>query len=426
MTDKDDRPVCFVVMGFGKKTDFESGRTLDLDATYEAIIHPASTEAGYRCIRANEILHSGIIDVKMYEMLLRADLVIADISTGNVNAVYELGVRHALRPFSTIVMKEDKGKLHFDLDHTNTFTYEHLGSDIGNREAKRAKADLASLIRAVRDEGDKRKPDSPVYTYIPHLNRPSLGEQEYESLLDQAEEIQQKFSDLIEEGENAARDSNHVLARDCFTKAQTMNPGDPYLIQQIALHTYKSEKPSVLTALTDALNAIEALDPENSNDPETLGIAGAINKNLWRNTSDLQFLNRAINLYEKGYVIRKDYYNGENAAACYLMRSSNQSSSDERLYDEMSARKIHVSLSEMLEKIVASKSFSERNDQMWIYATLANTAYALDDKLSGEKYEAAFYQLRPAEWQKRTFESGKEAVLNMLENDSDLNSQPQP
>ena len=39
-----------------------------------------------------------MIDTRMYEMLLRADLVIADISTGNVNAVYELGVRHALKP----------------------------------------------------------------------------------------------------------------------------------------------------------------------------------------------------------------------------------------------------------------------------------------------------------------------------------------
>lgn len=104
--------VCFVVMGFGKKVEYETGRVLDLDATYEAIIEPAVSGNGLRCIRADEITQSGIIDVKMYEMLLRADLVIADISTGNVNAVYELGVRHALRPNSTIIMTEDQGKLY--------------------------------------------------------------------------------------------------------------------------------------------------------------------------------------------------------------------------------------------------------------------------------------------------------------------------
>lgn len=103
--------LCFVVMGYGKKTEYESGRTLDLNATYETIIEPAVTSRGLRCVRADEIMQSGLIDVKMYDLLLRADLVIADISTGNVNAVYELGVRHALRPNSTIVMSEDKGKL---------------------------------------------------------------------------------------------------------------------------------------------------------------------------------------------------------------------------------------------------------------------------------------------------------------------------
>ena len=75
---ENDKPTCFVVMGFGKKTDFETGRTLDMDATYEAIIQPAVTGCGLRCIRADEVLHAGVIDVRMYEMLLRADLVIAE------------------------------------------------------------------------------------------------------------------------------------------------------------------------------------------------------------------------------------------------------------------------------------------------------------------------------------------------------------
>ena len=33
-------PACFVIMGFGKKTDFATGRTLDLDKTYKNIIKP--------------------------------------------------------------------------------------------------------------------------------------------------------------------------------------------------------------------------------------------------------------------------------------------------------------------------------------------------------------------------------------------------
>ena len=98
---------CFVVMGFGKKTDFETGRVLDLDQSYHNLIKPAVEAAGLKCIRADEIVHSGLIDVPMYEQLLKADVVVADISTSNRNALYELGVRHALRPYTTVIIAEE-------------------------------------------------------------------------------------------------------------------------------------------------------------------------------------------------------------------------------------------------------------------------------------------------------------------------------
>src|SRR3990167_8894102 len=116
----------------------------------------------------------------MYEMLLRADLVIADISTGNVNAVYELGVRHALRPNSTIIMKEREGKLYFDLNHVNTFEYDHLGEDIGARVAQRAVRELGALIKEVMLTG---KTDSPVYTYLPRLMQPKLSDEQFSDLV---------------------------------------------------------------------------------------------------------------------------------------------------------------------------------------------------------------------------------------------------
>src|SRR5262245_42249758 len=101
---------CFVIMGFGEKTDFQSKpqRVLNLNRTYEDIIEPTVKAAGLSCIRADQIIHSTVIDKPMYEQLLDADLVIADLSTSNANAIYELGVRHALRPYTTIVMAESK------------------------------------------------------------------------------------------------------------------------------------------------------------------------------------------------------------------------------------------------------------------------------------------------------------------------------
>ncbi|UTH49559.1 hypothetical protein KBW81_07350 [Loktanella salsilacus] len=407
-----DEKICFVVMGFGKKTDFESGRTLDLDATYEAIIQPAVEENGLRCIRANEILHSGVIDTKMYEMLLRADLVIADISTGNVNAVYELGVRHALRPKSTIVMKESVGRLHFDLNHVNTFQYDHMGDDIGHREAVRAKAELSTLIKASLAE---TSPDSPVYTFIPTLRNPLLSDEEYEALLNRAEELEETYVAHIERAETAAKDSKHLEAAKYFGLALKMSPGDSYLVQQLALHTYKSKYPSAWLSLVKAAGVLEALSPKHSNDAETLGIAGAIHKNMWFLNDDIETLNLALSFYERGFDLRGDYYNGENAATCFQIRSEVQDDSREALFDRMSARKIRAELVVHWESVVLDDEFDQRSDQMWIFATLANCLFALGETDKASEYEKLFIAEEPAQWALETYASGKEFALSGLD-----------
>src|SRR3954447_1187038 len=110
-------PDCFVVMGYGVKTDLQQNKTFDLDKTYRNIIKPAVEAAGYRCERADEIQHAGIIDVPMYDRLLTADLVVADLSTGNLPAFFELGVRYALKPRTTIVIAEKGFKIPFDPGH---------------------------------------------------------------------------------------------------------------------------------------------------------------------------------------------------------------------------------------------------------------------------------------------------------------------
>jgi tetratricopeptide (TPR) repeat protein len=397
---KDLRKVCFVVMGFGKKTDYESGRTLDLDATYEAIIEPAVTSLNIRCIRSDEIMRAGIIDLEMYEMLLRADLVIADISTGNVNAVYELGVRHALRPNSTLIMKETDGKLYFDLDHISTFQYKHLGDDIGAREAQRARSALLALIPEVMSS---QKPDSPVYTYLPKLQQPRLSEEEYAELLDETEAAQHHLASLLQAGEEALKLSNHVSAVKHFSDALHMKQADAHIIQRLALATYKSNHPSKLDALLKALELIQQLDPEHSNDPETLGIAGAIRKRLWLLSSDPVQLDRSIRHYARGFEIRRDYYNGENLASCYDIRAGLQTDESEALFDRMSAKKVRTAIIDSLTLLIEKPSFADRSDRRWVFATLANCSFAIGRSADGQKFETSFLAENPAEWESETY-----------------------
>ncbi len=410
----DERKLCFVVMGFGKKTDPESGRTLDLNATWQEIIRPAAEQAGMRCVRADEIPHSGHIDLPMYEMLLRADLVIADISTGNANALYELGVRHALRPYATIIMKERGGKFYFDLDHTATFTYEHMGEDIGAKEARRAITDLSLLIQSVIENP---QPDSPVYTFIPKLIQPRLSDEQFEALIERSEENEERFSEIVKQGERALRDDQYIKAVQFFSCAVEMRSEEPYLKQQLALATYKGKEPSEITSLVNALKIINELAPDDSNDPETLGISGAIHKRIWNITRDPAELQLAVKYYGRGFEIRRDYYNGENYALCLNYCAELGGGKKEESYYEVGARKVREELADILTRIVQSPQFADRSDQKWVVATLANTLFGLRLESQAMRYEQQFYKYEEqgqlAGWERETYEQGKQEVMRV-------------
>src|SRR5438045_1303323 len=172
-----DTKTCFVVMGFGKKTDYPTGRVLDLDKSYRTIIRPAAVAAGLECKRADEIMHSGIIDVPMYQQLLMADVVVADVSTYNANAFYELGVRHALRPYTTITIAEDQLVFPFDIGQIAILKCHHLGEDIGASESRRMIKVLSDAIKTV---GSQATVDSPVYTFLSKLKPPEMTEENIE------------------------------------------------------------------------------------------------------------------------------------------------------------------------------------------------------------------------------------------------------
>ena len=413
-----DGKLCFVVMGFGKKTDYETGRTLDLNATYREIIKPAAIEAGLRCIRADEVMHSGHIDLPMYEMLLRAELVIADISTGNPNALYELGVRHALKPFSTIIMKESKGKLHFDLNHTNTFSYDHLGEDIGASEARRAILDLTNLVRGVLT---RQQPDSPVYAFIPRLIQPRMSEEQIEALIQKSEDSEERFSYVLDSAEAALRSDQFEAAVTNFSAAAEVKPGDTYITQRLTLSTYKSQQPSKITALVNALKIISELTPAESNDPETLGIAGAIHKRLWQITKDPAELSLAVKYYGRGFDIRRDYYNGENHAICLNYRSELEIDPVEQSYYRVSARKTREELEVILNDIITSPSFVERSDQKWALASMAQVLFGLGKETEALQFEQRFLGYQDlAQWEIDTFNTSKTDVLMLTKPSQDV------
>ncbi len=205
------------------------------------------------------------------------------------------------------------------------------------------------------------------------------------------------------------KSSSFIEARKLWSRALQKIENEPYFIQQHALSTYKSEEPSERTALQDALNIINKLDPNNTNDPETLGITGAIYKRLWRLDNDIEYLNRAIEYYRKGFQINNDYYTGENYALCLDIKSNTEKNKNEKIYYQIEARKTREKIVKIICEILEQENFEQRNDIKWIYATYSICLFALNEKY--EKYEKIFYSKLVADWEKETYEQSKKQIL---------------
>ncbi len=400
-------------MGYGKKTDPTLGKTFDLDKTYHNIIKPAVLAAGYECVRGDEVQESGLIDRSMYGLLIYADLVIADITTFNPNALYELGIRHAAKPFSTIVMKERDGTIPFDINHNKTFTYSHMGEDISATEATRCQDALTRLILSVEKS---QEVDSPLFQHIQSVKPYVLPEDEYIQLIKDLAEKEELIFALVEQAKVEMAKNDFAEAIKYWKKASTKIENDSYFIQQLALCTYKSKSPSEKLALQDALNVISQLEPDGrtTNDPETLGITGAIYKRLWLlDKSEVEYLERAIKYYNKGFAINSDYYTGENYALCLDLKGAYITDEEEQIYCRLEAKKTRVKIIEIIENLKLDEDFLIRSDLKWIYATLANCHLALGNTDEFEANEVKFIATNPDDWESETYKTAKEQILNL-------------
>lgn len=345
----DTKKRCFVVMGFGTKTDYVSGRKLNLNKSYKYLIKPVVESKGIECVRADEILHSGSIDVQMYKELLMADLVIADLSTANSNAIYELGIRHALRPYTTIVISEDKLAYPFDLNHIVINRYNHLGDAIDIEEAERFKDGLGKQIEAVINKDES---DSPVYTYLSSLIPPKIQE-----ALDAAVELSpdsdqppvetgNALSKIIQDAEDFIEKKEFEKAKILFQTAivlANMNSSQPdtYLTHRLAFTTYKSAKPDLISSLYESMKLLQSINLAHTNDPETVAMAGAIEKKLYECGEGDKHLDEALLYFLRSYYTLNNRYNGINLALTHVYRAKSglATSDTERIADLVMAKR---------------------------------------------------------------------------------------
>ncbi len=432
---------CFVVMGFGKKTDFESGRVLDLDKSYRYMIKPAVEAAGLKCIRADEIVHSGMIDVPMYEQLLNADVVVADLSTSNKNAFYELGVRHALKPYTTVVISEDGIKsFPFDVNHVAVQKYHHMGEDIGFEEVLRFREQLGNAIKTIYGKSPRDK-DSPVYTFLNNLTPPEIAAaiqaqvQALSSVETTATKDTATHSLLMQMIDDAQTRGDWMTAKTLLTQVRQMMkdeslknqkiaqidvanpPEDSYTLQRLALATYKSKFPSEKAALEEAHQLLHLLQPSATNDMETLGLWGAVHKRLFELSDDAKLLDEAIQAYEKGFMVKTDYYNGINYAYLLNVRAAQPTAPPaEAIADFVEASRTRQEVLQICEqwlianpipdmgKLPAETMKAYYNNWYWVKATMGEAYIGMGKETEAQQTLNEAYEKAPAGWMKGSTE----------------------
>lgn len=447
------RKYCFVIMGFGEKTDFATGRTLDLDKTYRLIIKKAVEASGLECIRADDIVYASVIDKPMYEHLLLADIVIADLSTSNANAIYELGIRHALKPRSTIVIAETQFKFPFDIGHLPIRKYEHLGKGIDGEYAYEMSQELRkAIINALNNTPEI---DSPIYSYLPYLKPPTFDARAIKeikqlgSALDKLSDSRKQWdsdisgdqsdigrseSVLLEMFEQAKNNSNWAVAINYLGELTEKKPEKIYYKQQLALAIYKSKQPTVIDALQKAKELLATLNPKQTTDAETLALWGAVHKRFWDvETSKLETvtdaarsdLDEAIWAYEKGFYLKNDFYNGINTAYLLNVRALISKKRD-AIADIVIAERIRKQVIDICHSTLGGRyedgrsAFIEESEQkFWVQASLVEAYLGTNQKEQSDNLKTAIIAgniyWTPAQWMIDTMNEQLDKLSKLLE-----------
>jgi len=363
------KPLVFVAMPFGIK--IKDGRTkIDFDYLYEKAIKPIKDRIEVDIIRADEEKYGGFIHLPMYERLLLAEIVVADLTLANPNVFYELGVRHCARPKSTILIFAEGMNLPFDVSHLRVIPYKLDKGKISDFEAQKLQKNIEDrIIDAI---SEKTGPDSPLFQLIekfPGIDLPHEVTESFRNRVKYIDSIRLELesarnqSDLLKGKEKIKEIENKIgdlsLAPDELLIDLVLSYRDVSAWNDMVrvISRFPDKIKNLITVqeqLAFALNRrnkqgdrnkaiaiLKNLLSKYGNSPETCGILGRIYKDIYTNTKKANrqseargALNESIKYYTLGFEEDpRDYYPGINAITLLLERGDEESNEEiKRLY----------------------------------------------------------------------------------------------
>jgi len=381
-------PLCFILMPFGVKANAD-GSMINFDRVYQDLIAPAVRDAELEPIRADQEITGGIIHKPMFERLILCPFAVADLTTANANVYYELGVRHAFKPFSTVQIIAEGSRLPFDVQMLRTIPYA-LESE-GVPDPAKAAATSAAIARFL-EEARNGAEDSPIFQLIDGLPVPNLEHLKtdvFRDRVDYSEQVKAKLSDArrstqkaeavrrVEKDLGEVADLDTGVAIDLMLSYRAVSAWEDMVKLIHRFSRPLADTVMVREQLGLALNRLKRHDEaqqvllklieERGPSSETYGILGRVYKDRWEDASKsgnallaAGYLDKAIKMYLQGFQTDwRDAYPGINAVTLMELRNP----PDERRKELFPV--VRYSIQRKIEK---------GNPDYWDYATLLELA----------------------------------------------------
>ncbi|HEX5763762.1 MAG TPA: TRAFs-binding domain-containing protein [Solirubrobacterales bacterium] len=419
------KKLLFVAMPFGSKPDPSHRFEIDFDGVYERCIKPATEGAELDVIRADEETLGGIIHKPMYERLLLAEIVIADLTLANANVFYELGIRHAARPRSTILIYAKTSQLPFDVAPIRAVPYElGEGGELSDEEAESLRKTLGERLAEAQES---ETVDSPLFQLLEGYPGISLPHEVTEAFRDRVRQVS-AMTEKIRDSRVLSNEERVPVLREIeeqvgdFAAASQELPLDLLLAYRDAsawgemvrcvekMPTELGQVPTVREQLALALNRRNAegdreralrilrqLVDEYGPSPETNGLLGRIYKDTWEEAEKAgesgrasAALDAAIAEYGKGFdADPRDYYPGVNLLTLLLRRGTEED------------RELVAELQPVVLFAIGRRGGLSSSDY-WDVATVLELAVIGGDRELAEKALGRIELLQPQSWERET------------------------
>lgn len=344
------RPICYMVMPFRTKRVEEprpdgAPAEINFDRLWELAYRPAIEAMGYLAMRADADPNMAIVQA-MLERIAFADLVMADVTLGNGNCYYEIGVRHVAQKKRCVLVAPSWTRPLFDIAQFTSVRFPLTDGTITVAEADVIREQLQKAVPGLADS------DTPYWALIGLAANDQGRHSAFRDFAQRLSQFQSTLGAIRIEPDPTLREQNLraliaslgpvtlgmaevavelvTTVRDALGWADTVKLIDslpasthqlPWMREQYALAIAKGG--DKLTGhggeQASAIASLQQLMKELGETPERLGLIAGRYKTLWNaektvreaagliapSALERQQLSRAIEFYERGML--RDY-----------------------------------------------------------------------------------------------------------------------